>query len=122
MKNSEKKEYLNNLNQHIYYSGVDYLTPGELKELQKDVKNRDGALLKNCNGRATIRINKNRDIILTSYYTDVAIISGGRFYKTWRGYSATTLKHINEFCSLYGFKTFSKYEWINTPMNTAIEK
>ena len=114
MKNSEKREYLNNLNQHIYYSGVDCLTPGELTELRKNVKNRDGVLLKNCNGRATIRTNKNGDIILTSYYTDVAIISGGRFYKTWRGYSATTLKHVNEFRRVYGLSSMNKKEWILT--------
>lgn len=108
-------KYKMELEKHITYDGMDYLTPYELRELRADVKTRDGVLLKNCNGRATIRKNENGDVILTSYYTDVAIIAGGRFYKTWRGYSATTLKHVNEFRRVYGFSPISKKEWIIMP-------
>ena len=105
-------KYKKALDEHVIFNGYDYLTPEEIKELRADVKTRDGVLLKNCNGRATIRKNKNGDIILTSYYTDVAIISGGRFYKTWHGYSNTTLKHVNEFRRVYGLPAINKKEWI----------
>ena len=106
--------YKKALDEHVVFNGYDYLTPEDIKELRRDVKQRDGVMLSNSNGRATIRTNKNGDIILTSYYTDVAIISGGRFYKTWHGYSATTLKHVNEFRRVYGLPPMSKKDWILT--------
>ena len=107
--------YKKKLNQHVIYNGYDYLTSDEKKALRADVKTRDGVLLKNCNGRATIRKNENGDAILTSYYTDVAIIAGGHFFKTWAGYSATTLKHVNDFRKIYGFAPLNKKEWIMMP-------
>lgn len=105
-------KYKKALDEHVIFNGYDYLTPEEIKELRADVKTRDGVLLSNSNGRATIRTNKNGDVILTSYYTDVAIISGGRFFKTWHGYSVTTLKHVNEFRRVYGMQPMNKKEWI----------
>ncbi len=106
--------YKKALDEHVVFNGYDYLTADDVKMLRRDVKQRDGVMLSNSNGRATIRTNKNGDIILTPYYTDVAIISGGRFYKTWYGYSATTLKHVNEFRRVYGLPPMNKKEWILT--------
>ena len=106
------KEYKNALSEHILYGGCDYLTPEALHALREDIKTRDGVLLKNCNNRATMRSDKNGAHVLTSYLTDVAIISGGRFYKIWRGYSQTTLKHVNEFRRVHGLPALNKREWI----------
>ena len=106
--------YKKALDEHVVFNGYDYLTSEAVKELRRDVKQRAGVMLSNSNGRATIRTNKNGDVVLTSYYTDVAVISDGRFYKTWRGYSNTTLKHVNEFRRIYGLPAMNKKEWILT--------
>lgn len=49
---------------------------------------------------------------LKSYYTTVAAIADGKFYKLWEGYSATTMKHINAFLQMHGFPTISKHDWV----------
>ena len=36
-------------------------------------------------------------ILLQSYKTTVCAIKDGRFIRIWNGYSATTMRHINEF-------------------------
>lgn len=89
-----------------------YLNPEDVKELRKDVKSRAGEFqLEGFGNRASVKEDGNR-ITLTSYYTEVCEIASGEFRKTWDGFSATTLKHINIFCRYYGFPTFSKREWI----------
>ena len=107
-----KKEYQNKLSEHVIFNGYDYLTGPERVQLSHDVKKRDGVLLPGCNNRATMRKNKNGDLILTSYYTDVAIIAAGQFYKTWHGYSNTTLKHVNVFRRINGLPEINKHDWI----------
>ena len=41
-------------------------------------------------------------ILLTSYDTIVLVVKDGKLYRTWDGYSATTMKHINEFLDQQG--------------------
>lgn len=49
---------------------------------------------------------------LLSYETIVCKIDkNGNFVKTWGGYSATTMRHINSFRLENGLKAISKSEW-----------
>lgn len=106
------KEYRKRKEQIEKFTSWDFLNPEEVKELRKDVKSRTGEFqLEGFGNRASVKEDGNR-ITLTSYYTEVCEIASGEFKKTWDGFSATTLKHINIFCRYYGFPTFSKREWI----------
>ena len=92
-----------------------YMTSEDLKDLRKENKavkaNRNAFSLDEFGNRALI-IPVENGFILRSYYTDVAVIRNGEFFKLWNGFSVTTLKHINAFCRHFGFPTFSKREWI----------
>ena len=51
---------------------------------------------------------------LISYNTIVALISPSdfaMFYRTWDGYSPTTMKHINTFRTDYDFSPIGKQQW-----------
>ena len=49
---------------------------------------------------------------LRSYDTTVCSIDqNGKFRRHWRGYSATTMRHVNEFCYQYGIDVRGKAEW-----------
>lgn len=65
----------------------------------------------------TIEIDGN--IFLRSYDT---IVCGktkeNGFERYWTGYSATTQKHINTFCKVYGLETMNKKEWERKPVET----
>ena len=92
-----------------------YLDSEQGKELRKEVKERIKAgayKLPECNGKATVKRLENGDLVLTSYYTDVASFENGEFKKLWGGFSVTTLKHVNEFRKFVGLKTIGKHEWI----------
>lgn len=122
MTSKERRAYNEKLNEHIIYSGWDYLSKEETSELKHDITER----AKYCghtkigNGKATY-YKGDKGIVLRSYYTDVCRINRKRFYKTWVGYSATTLNHINEFLYIHGYKPISKREWIEMPYNKGIK-
>lgn len=60
---------------------------------------------------------------LKSYNTVVCAISNGEFIRYWDDYSATTIKHINDFCRQNGFNTLSKKEWLSIEVsNESIPK
>lgn len=61
-------------------------------------------------GKARVRINKHGDQILTSYETDVAVISDRTAKVDTRYQSATTLRHIKEFLKQHGFKAESQQQ------------
>ena len=62
-------------------------------------------------GKATVFFAGNR-AILKSYETDVAEIDeSGNFRRLWDGYSATTMRHINSFCALFGIDGGGKKWW-----------
>lgn len=115
MKN--KKAYKIALNQHEFYNGYDYLRENDQKELRKDLKELNGIKLKEFNNRAIIKPVDN-GYILQSYYTEVCKYIDGTFYKTWQGYSATTLKHINIFREYLGLSSIGKHEWIMLETST----
>ena len=56
----------------------------------------------------------NGDKRLFSYGTQVCIITGeGDVIRTWRGWSATTQRHVNAFLSLYGLSAIcGKANWL----------
>jgi hypothetical protein len=52
------------------------------------------------------------DGILVSYETQVArIASDGSFHRLWSGYSATTMRHVNEFRERYNLPKITKSQW-----------
>jgi hypothetical protein len=55
-------------------------------------------------------------ISLKSYETIVCYIHLGEFRRTWNGYSATTMKHINTFIDAYGYSGGGKAWWENLPV------
>lgn len=63
-------------------------------------------------GKALVKECEDGTVILQSYLTDVLKIENGKLIKIWNGYSATTMKHINDFCMLFGFPTFNKKSWL----------
>lgn len=62
-------------------------------------------------GKAAIEIQND---ILTLYSYDVRIckIANGKFYRLFDGYTATTMRHINEFRMQNGLQKLSKKEWL----------
>lgn len=53
-------------------------------------------------GKAKIIEDENGKIFLQSYNTPVCYINtNGEIVKLWDGYSATTMKHINDFLGLF---------------------
>lgn len=112
------KEYRAKLEKIDVYGCYDYLNRTKEKELRRDAKVR--AELNNeiymSGFRATIRLEYH-GMVLRSYYTDVAYFDhDGKFHKTWDGYSATTLKHINMFRKRSGFAPLNKREWVEMEM------
>lgn len=60
---------------------------------------------------------------LYSYETRVARITrNGDFIRLWDGYSLTTMKHINQFCRMFGLKGYSATEWRKLPVNKSNKK
>ena len=117
------KQYKEKLEQHEdprptfehwygYYSCY-LMNTEDLRDLRKEYK--DDAryhVVEKISDRAIV-IKDNYNIhYLKSYYTTVAAIANGKFYKMWEGYSATTMKHINTFLQMHGFPTISKHDWV----------
>ena len=112
------KEYRAKLEKIDVFNGYDYLSRDEVKELRRDAKVR--AELNNetylSGFRATTRLEYH-GWVLRSYNTDVAYFDyDGKFHKTWDGYSATTLKHINLFRGKRGLAPLNKREWVEMEM------
>lgn len=106
------KEYRNTWQGESSFTFWDSLNPYEERELRHDIRARHGVELPNSNHRASVRIEDGIPI-LTSYYTDVCAIVDGEARRLWDGYSATTMRHINKFLSLYGLDGLSKREWVS---------
>ena len=67
-------------------------------------------------GKATVTEN-NGCAVLRSYNTDVAMIdASGAFHRFWSGESATTTRHINAFCDLYGVDGGGVAWWRKQPV------
>lgn len=114
MTSKERRHYREMLNAHEQYNGMDYLRREEEKALREELKadrGRGAFALLGSNGRAVVIPTKG-GYVLKSYYTEVAKVIDGEFYKIWYGYSATTLKHINLFRAALNMGTLSKREWV----------
>lgn len=61
--------------------------------------------------KAIVFIDENGDSYLRSYDTLVCAIIGGEFVKLWDGYSATTMRHVNEFAAQNGINGGGKAWW-----------
>lgn len=61
--------------------------------------------------KATIEI-QNDILTLYSYNTKICKIAHGKFYRFFNGYTATTMKHVNEFRMQNGFQKLNKKEWL----------
>lgn len=99
-----------------------YMNSDEISDMrtERNAEKKNGAIvLEGFNTRAAL-IPVNGGYILKSYYTDVAAVIDGKFYKLWNGYSVTTLKHVNIFCDFMKIPGFSKREWIETETTAEI--
>jgi len=94
-----------------------YLNSDDMRELRGDNRKIAGAYtLDGFNGRAVLIPGTAGAVYLKSYNTTVAVfydgLDGCEMYKTWNGFSVTTLKHINIARSSFGLPAMSKREWI----------
>ena len=96
------------------------LDANDLRELRAEYKvdkQRGAFTLDGFNNRAVV-IPTNGGYVLKSYDTIVCAMHYGTFYKVWRGYSATTIKHINAFRKMCHMDTlFTKRGWIELDNN-----
>ena len=74
----------------------------------KDLTCRDGR--KSFYGKAHI-VEKDDGVYLLSYSTYVGRIVGGVFQRLWDGYSATTMRHVNNFLEEFGLEGGGKAWW-----------
>ena len=56
--------------------------------------------LPNSNNKARVFKDSNGDEFLISYDTIVLAKNGGKLYRKWDSWSATTGRHIKEYCGL----------------------
>ena len=53
---------------------------------------------------------------LQSYHTVVCYVnSDGKLHRTWRGWSATTARHVNEFAKQCELQPVNKSQWYDMP-------
>lgn len=63
-------------------------------------------------GKAKVIAYDNGVYALLSYNTIVAAgTMGGGLYRTWAGYSATTMRHIESFAAFLGTEVNGKRDW-----------
>lgn len=58
----------------------------------------------------------NGEIRCESYGTIVCVIRNGMALRTWDGYSATTMRHVNSFLRANGLKFGGKKWWDKMPV------
>lgn len=57
-------------------------------------------ILPNSNNKARVIKDSKGDEFLYSYDTPVLVKHNGKLYRLWNGWSATTGRHIKEYCGL----------------------
>lgn len=67
-------------------------------------------------GKAHIIRKGNGIVELKSYNTIVGFIKDGEFYRTWDGYSVTTINHINAFLTEFNLPRMNKAKWSSLPI------
>lgn len=93
------------------------MTSEDQKEMRKEYRadKENGAFSVDGMTNKAIIIPVDGGFLLKSYYTTVAAFINGTFFKTWQGYSVTTMKHINAFRHYFGFSALNKKGWIELP-------
>lgn len=66
--------------------------------------------------KALVREENANTAILISYNTTVCKIQNNKLVRLWNDYSATTMRHINAFCTAYNLPPISKKEWETLPV------
>lgn len=74
---------------------------------------------KSFNNKALVKEENANTAILISYNTTVCKIQNNKLVRLWNDYSATTLRHINAFCTAYNLPTMTKKQWENLPVKEA---
>jgi hypothetical protein len=64
-------------------------------------------------GKAKVMENIQGEIILISYWTEIAKITKEGLIPLWINYSATTSRHLQDFLYQYGLKGYCKKEWLS---------
>ena len=67
-------------------------------------------------GKAKVFQLDDGTVILKSYDIFVCRIKENRLLRTWNGYSATTMRHVNAFAAAFNLPAISKKEWCNLPV------
>lgn len=67
-------------------------------------------------GKAKVVQLDNGTVALQSYSTIVGRIENGEFIRTWSGYSATTMRHVNAFLAAFGLPGGGKSWWDSLPV------
>ena len=75
------------------------------------IENLNATLQKSYYGKAQVIYNDDGSVSLKSYDTIVCMIKDDNFVKLWDGYSATTMKHINDFRMMFNLPTLNKKGW-----------
>lgn len=90
--------------------------------MQKMMELQPNGRQKSFYGKAKVYWNPRAGMwILRSYNTDVCGIDvQGKIYRFWDDYSATTMKHVNAFCTQFGIPALSKRDWENLPVDREI--
>lgn len=71
--------------------------------------------VKSFYGKAKV-IENDGETFLQSYDTIVCKIDkSGEFVRLWKGYSATTMRHINSFIEMFGIEGGGKKWWDTLP-------
>lgn len=129
---NKKQQYKQQLERHDdprytfeHYNGYSFypsygMDTNDLRDLRKEYRND----LHDNNGykitdRAIV-IAHNHGTMLKSYYTIVCAIVDGVFYKTWEGFSSTTMKHINTYRLHNNLPALSKHDWVMMPTTTEV--
>lgn len=64
-------------------------------------------------GKAIVVLDADRNTHLFSYGVEICRFVNGKFEKVWNGYSATTMRHINEFRRQLAKEKLTKKQWEN---------
>lgn len=74
-------------------------------------------------GKAKVIEEENGDRVLQSYNTRVCkITASGEFVRMWGGYSATTIRHVNNFLQLFNISGGGKSWWDSQPVEEKEKK
>lgn len=55
------------------------------------------------------------EVKIYSYSTLVAVLKNGKLVRYWRGYSSTTIKHINQVLEELNLPKITKKDWEELP-------